>query len=107
MARLAQEPYPIAEGKDHETIALLRQRSNSLPHGEVVGALLKYQRADGYAYYLVVKDRPLTLQHVPVFDGYGVEPELIRGLTLLDVLNRLDGEWRLAALLEQRRVNKP
>lgn len=51
----------------------------------LVGALLTFQIADGYAYYLVTKDKPLTLMHIPYMDGYQVHPILLKNLGAEDV----------------------
>jgi hypothetical protein len=65
--------------------------SDALPTtGEqIVGALLRWQRGDGYAYYIVIKDNPLTVQHVAYLDCWKVEFPLIRGLTEKDVITQL------------------
>lgn len=52
--------------------------------GDLVGKLLSWVRGDGHAVYMVIKQHPLTLAHVEIGDGYGVEPETIRGLRLVD-----------------------
>ena len=41
--------------------------------------------ADGYAWYIVVKRKPLTLQHVDYMDGWHAPAALIRGLRLSDI----------------------
>lgn len=68
--------------------------SDSLPSGEVVGGLLRWQVGDGYAIYRVVREKPLTVEHIPI--SYTADPALIRGLRLSDV------RW----MLEQRRTLK-
>ncbi len=52
----------------------------------LVGVVVKFQVADGYAYYRVSKDRPLTLQHIPFCDAYQVHSATIRGLTRDDIV---------------------
>ena len=49
------------------------------------GKLWTYPVADGFAYYEVVQQRPLTLQHIPYGDEWTVSPFMIRGLRLSDV----------------------
>lgn len=56
---------------------------------DLTGSLLRFQRADGYAFYLVTKHKPLTLQHVAIGDAWWVEPETIRGLLERDVRQQL------------------
>lgn len=107
MAVLDPTPYPIGAmtpGVHHRQwpctleFERLTQISDSLPDGQVVGAVLSWPRADGYAHYLVTADEPLTLQHIPYIDAWSVEPALIKGLDRDDVLNMLDREKRLRAL---------
>lgn len=72
------------------------QETRTLPEDEVVGAMLQFREADGYAVYLVVRDKPLTLQHVA--NGYGCDPIFIRGLRRKDILEHLAREKRLREL---------
>jgi hypothetical protein len=81
------------------------EKSASLKPGEVVGALLQWQRGDGYAFYRVVKARPLTVQHVPYGDGWRVEQALIRGLKTQDVLDQLAQRRRHSALFPATKLH--
>lgn len=56
--------------------------------GEVIGLVVSFPIADGYASYLVVNEKPLTLQHIPVRDRYQADYCTIRGLRKEDVLAR-------------------
>lgn len=60
-----------------------------LENGEIVGGLLRWQRGDGYAWYLVTSEKPLTLQHVAYGDCWTIEDALIRGLRKDDVFQML------------------
>lgn len=71
-----------------EILAELQLVSDSLPSGEVVGGLLRWQVGDGYAIYRVMREKPLTVEHVPT--SYMVDPALIRGLRLSDVHRMLE-----------------
>jgi hypothetical protein len=60
----------------------------------IVGRFLRWQRGDGYAWYKVVSEKPLTLQWVDYGDRWQVEYALIKGLDVEDVkehLRRMDG----------------
>lgn len=76
----------------------LLDESANLPEGEIVGYLCRWQRGDGYAYYRVTAERPLTLQLVPYGDAWTVEDALIRGLTVEDVRDRQRRDIRFRAL---------
>lgn len=66
----------------------LRVTARNLPDGEVVGALLKFPVGDGYAHYRVVKEKPLTLEHIPLGDAWQIPLPHIRGITKQDVLKQ-------------------
>lgn len=91
------------EARKAESVRLqeLIERSANLPEGEVVGALLRWQRGDGYAFYVVTKARPLTVKLVPTGDAWQVEAALIRGLTRADVLEQLASARALASIFER------
>lgn len=63
-----------------------------LKPGDIVGGILKFPVADGYALYLVQKAKPLTVQHIAYGDAYRVHDALLRGLTRADVDKQLEGE---------------
>jgi len=63
--------------------------------------VIDFPVADGTAYYVVVTEKPLTLQHVEFCDGYKVHPALIRGLTLADVNHQLEFASRLRKLFSK------
>ncbi|MHA2063249.1 MAG: hypothetical protein ACXABY_02590 [Candidatus Thorarchaeota archaeon] len=106
MARLDKYSYPLPkidyqsplswDETDHfKKMEELQEISDNLPKGEIKGGLISFGVADGSAIYIVVKTKPLTLQHVPFCDGYSVHPALIRGLNKADILDHLDRERRL------------
>ena len=104
MAQLARTSYALppidyskaqnwGETAHDKAFAALVAASDALPPGQIVGGMLSFPRGDGYAHYLVVKDKPLTVQHVRYSDAYQVDYMTIRGLRKTDV------EW----MLERRR----
>jgi len=64
---------------------LLAKSREAAADGKAAGIVLQFPVADGHAFYVVVKDKPLTLQHVPFGDGWRIPPAHVRGLTLCDV----------------------
>lgn len=59
---------------------------------DLTGAVIQFQRADGYASYVVKEDkggRVLVIQHINFLDGYRIEDALIRGLRREDILQQL------------------
>jgi len=81
-----------------DRLDVLQEISDNLPAGEIKGGILAFGVADGSALYLVVKERPLTLQHIDFLDGYRVHYALIKGL------NRANIEYEL--INANRRINK-
>lgn len=98
MAILSGEAYVLPElvwdgdfrSSEHMmAMQALQNVSDRLPLGEVVGAILSWQRGDGYAYYLVIDDEPLTVQFIPFLDKWTVEDELIKGIDREGVIQHL------------------
>jgi hypothetical protein len=51
----------------------------------IVGSIITYPVCDGKAAYLVTKESPLTLSHIPFGDAYMIPAAHVRGLTKRDV----------------------
>lgn len=79
---------PFDQQPDALQFKAMQEVSNNLDldAGEIVGGILRWQRGDGYAFYVVTKDRPLTVRHLGYMDAWQVEDALIRGLNKQDVL---------------------
>ena len=69
--------------------------------GILVGEIVRWQIADGYAQYMVMSQKPLKLAHINEGDGYAVDSALIRGLRLVDVMGMINREHALKALFEK------
>lgn len=74
--------------KQEEEFKRISDRSDALPEGSIRGVLLSFARGDGYAYYLVTEERPLTLAWLPYADAWDIPAAHIRGLTRDDVLEQ-------------------
>lgn len=86
MARLTKDPCPGFEKLDGEGWEdHHRRQERLLEEVRGRGTVLQFPVADGYAMYLVVSEKPLTLQHVPFCDGYQVSAATIRGVTMREV----------------------
>lgn len=72
----------------------LRRRSDAVPEGQIEGLLISFGVADGGAHYVVARERPLTLHHVPYLDGYQIDGIMMRGLRAADIRQRF-GNRRL------------
>lgn len=67
----------------------------------IVGRLIKFQVADGYAIYRVESAKPLTVAHVRFGDCYSVSNTMIRGLNVTDVRRQLEASDRLRAIFSK------
>jgi hypothetical protein len=76
-------------------------RANA-PEGSVVGALLQFPRGDGYALYVVTKEKPLVVQHVNIGDAWHVDGITIRGLRLADVRGMVERDRRMAEFFSKK-----
>lgn len=76
----------------------LLETSKNLPDGELVGAVISFQKGDGYAYYKVTSTKPLKLAWIPFLDRWTISTAELRGLRLSDVRALVEGERRIAAL---------
>ena len=86
----------------YKELKRLQDISEKLPDGEVVGGVISFQVCDGYAMYLVTKDKPLTLRHIDWLDGYCIPDAHVRGLRIQDVRDRLMCEKRLRDIFSKR-----
>lgn len=94
------ENNPIDSAKrEDKALAKLQKRSDSLPEGTVKGALLAFGVADGAAYYVVLIESPLTIQHVPFCDAYHIPYAHVRGLRKADILSNLRYDREMKALI--------
>jgi hypothetical protein len=73
------------------------------PKANLKGALLRWQRADGYAYYIVTQNSPLTVAHIDFCDGYGVEAPLLRALNRADILGMLRQTKSFNAMFREKK----
>ena len=92
------ETFDVYFNRTSAEFKKLSDVSDNLKPGEIVGAILRFPCADGYAVYRVSKERPLTLQHVPYGDAWHVDPALIRGLRRADVERMVEQHRRLQSI---------
>lgn len=114
MSKVADTQYEMPDYSDYddfselhedekEELRKLKEESKqvNIQDGDVVGLLVKGHVADGYAYYRIIDDDPLTFQHVPYGDAYSLPKQTIRGTVKQDVLesarraesSKMSGGW--------------
>lgn len=55
----------------------------------IIGGIISFPIADGKAIYRVVESDPLTLQHIPIGDGYQIPDAHVRGLRKKDIIQKI------------------
>lgn len=68
--------------------------------GDLVGEEVRWSAADGYARYVIVKQRPLTLGHLALGDAYQTYGSTIRGYRLKDAKAQVEADRKWKALQE-------
>lgn len=88
--------------KDEDNfIAELKQHIKNYGYtGKNSGEIIKFQVADGYALYMVLKMRPLSLIHLPLGDGYQIQ--YAQNLTAKDVQQKIDQEKALNIIFSKK-----
>lgn len=76
----------------------LQAASDALPPNAIVGGLLAFPAGDGYAFYRVVTEQPLTVQLVLCGDAWEVQVARIHGLTRANVVEEIGRARRFKAL---------
>jgi hypothetical protein len=66
--------------------------------GELVGEVVRFQIADGYAQYMVWTEKPLALVHLPIYDAWSIPTAHARGLRLTDIRAMVQRENNLRAI---------
>jgi hypothetical protein len=84
--------------EEEDQLNRYRQQFKSENAGDAVGEVVKWQRADGYACYMVVSEKPLQLAHIDHGDAYQVEDALIRGINLEEIRQMVDHERSMSEL---------
>lgn len=90
------------QAQEKEFLDTLRANLRARDSSPLVGEELRWQRGDGYARYVVIRERPFEIGHLNIHDGYQVEPELIRGLRLSDAREMIEADKRIAALFARK-----
>lgn len=90
--------------KEDAYIARLADRAKMNGTNPLHGEVVRWQRADGYAQYMVWSTSPLQLIHLNLGDGWQVEDALIRGLRLADIRDMVDRSKRLHEFFARKKA---
>ena len=104
-----KQPDETAKGWLERTGELLNQMIeaslNVDTNKTLVGIVYSHPYADSRAWYLVVKDNPLTLEHIPCCDAWQLPDPHIRGMSKQDIINSVEFARFLTRRLERRVLN--
>jgi hypothetical protein len=92
--------------KENAYLARLADRAKMNGTSPLLGEVIKFQRGDGYALYMVWKTKPLELIWIQLGDAWSVEEPLIRGLRVADVQAMVDRERALRDLFATKRAER-
>jgi len=83
-------------------LARLKAQFQKTSKGDIVGETLQFPRADGYAVYVITKQRPFTVAHLALGDAWHADRATIRGLTLKDAKARVENNRALRKMMDDR-----
>jgi len=97
-------PFNIETWQEDEAAYIQRLSDRAKMNGlnPLLGEVVRWQRADGYASYMVWQTKPLQLIHLRLGDAYSVEDALIRGLRLADIRAMVEREASIRALFAKK-----
>ena len=98
-------PDPDYKNYDHLTeliceelfLQRLREWCRARFPGDLVGEEVSTPRADGYARYMIMREKPFAMIHLMLGDAWCAEPEWERGMRLSDARKRIEGERKFRA----------
>lgn len=90
-----------AAEQDYLDRLAVRCRENGT--SDLLGKVVRWQRGDGYAEYMVWTTQPLALIHLPLGDAWSVEAALLRGLRVADIRAMVERDEKMAALFSAKR----
>lgn len=73
--------YDAQDKKLEELLAASAKINYSDPKASLKGAIVSFPRGDGAAYYIVTKDKPLTVANIPFCDAWTTDWPTINGIT--------------------------
>ena len=98
-------PFSIETWQEDEAAYLARLADRAKMNGTnpLHGEVVRWQRADGFACYMVWQTSPLQLIHLELGDAYSVEDALLRGLRLSDIRDMVEREKRMREFFAARK----
>ena len=92
-------PYKEQQRLNQEYVDTLAAMAKENGKSDLLGQIVRWQRGDGYAQFMVWNTKPLELIHLEIDDAWDVEEALIRGLRVSDIKEMLERDRRWNELL--------
>lgn len=109
----AELPVPVVDYKNYDFekeeaaeeawVEKLANYCRTHGNGALAGKEIRHQVADGYARYMVLKEKPFQMIHLPLGDCYDAGAIWERGIRLTDARKMVEREERLAELFAKRK----
>ena len=94
-----------ADDKAHAAyIDRLATLARSQNKGDLVGEVVRFPAADGYAQYMIWSHSPCTLIHLAIHDAWSIPEAHARGLRISDLRDMVERDRRLAAMFAERQA---
>lgn len=93
---------PAAFQKESDELSALMDAGLETPDEDVVGFVMRFPVADGYAFYVVTKAKPLTIEWVQIGDSWQVPEYTLRGLRLGDIVDMKRRSRAMRALFSKK-----
>jgi hypothetical protein len=85
--------------QEAEYLARLKAAAQAFSgNGDLIGEIIRFPRADGYAQYMVWSTKPLKLIWIELGDAWDIDKVTERGLRLSDVREMVERDRKLAEL---------
>lgn len=96
--------YAAANDKYIEELRVFAQRrtGEAPSKNPMVGKVIRFPVADGYAQYMVLSTKPLALMHIESGDAYSIPAAHMRGLNLTEVKKLVKYEEGMAKLFSKK-----
>lgn len=96
------ESYIEFYNRQEEWLSEQMEKTYNLPDGSIKEAIVRFPVADGHAYYMIMKVRPLTMRHLAIGDSWSIPDAHVRGLKKADLLQLVNQEKMLHRLFSKK-----
>jgi hypothetical protein len=91
--------YDEQQRREQNYIDTLAAMAKENGKSDLLGQIVRWQRGDGYAEFMVWNTKPLELIHLEIGDAWDVEEALIRGLRISDIKEMIERDRRWQELI--------